>query len=76
MPPRKNTVFTLYTHEQVPLPPETSRLCPTCINPMRCQYAWKSSEHVIHYFMLCECGSRAKGRLMHARLDKKGNVTK
>lgn len=69
------SVFTLYTQDKVPEIPANQRLCVTCLEPMLFHYAWKSSERVVHYFYVCHCGSRSKGRLIHRKLNKKGELS-
>jgi hypothetical protein len=72
LPP--NTTFTILPEDDVPAIPPGRRICPTCLKPMSVWYAWKSSEHVVHYFLLCHCASRSKGKLMHFRLNSKGGL--
>ena len=70
----KNVTTLLYTGETVPLPPPAHRICPTCLTPMSSWYAWKSSERVIHYAFICNCGRQGKLKILHYRLNKKGEL--
>lgn len=72
----KNSTFALYTAEAVPLPPIKDRICVTCLDPMHVHYAWKSSEAVIHYFCICHCGSRSKGKMLHYRINSRGGLVR
>lgn len=73
---RKIETFTTIPQEHVPEVPMSWRICPTCLNPMMFSYCWKSSERVIHYFFICQCGSRAKGKLIHGRINSRGELQK
>lgn len=72
----RNSSFTVIPHDHVPEVPMNRRLCVTCLNPMMLHYAWKSSERVIHYFFVCHCGSRTKGRLLHFHINSRGGLEK
>jgi len=76
MPDRfySNVQFTTLDKEFLPLPPVNRRLCPGCFDAMQLAYAWKSSEHVVHYFFVCHCGTRTKGRLQHYRINSRGGL--
>ena len=73
---RNNSTFTLIPLDHVPDLPAKWRICPTCLGTMQIAYAWKSSEHVVHYFTVCHCGSRSKGKLLHFRITSRGGLTK
>lgn len=72
----RNSTFVLEHLDRAPEVPGTWRLCPGCFDPMMLSYAWKSSEHVIHMFFVCHCGTKSKGKLLHFRLDRNGKVTR
>lgn len=72
----KITRFTTIPQDYVPNIPAAWRICPTCLDPMGVWYAWKSSERVIHYFLLCNCGNKTKGALHHYRINSKGELVR
>jgi len=67
----KAETFIVHHPDMMPPLPVNLRVCPTCLDAMSVHYAWKSSEHVVHYFCVCHCGSRTKGKLVHVRLSSR-----
>jgi hypothetical protein len=70
----KNATFKTIDIDYVPVVPIHRRQCPTCLDPMRLSYCWKSSERVIHYMFVCHCGSGSKVKLMHFRINSRGGL--
>lgn len=70
----RNSTFTTVDTDHVPPVPINRRMCPGCLQPMMLSYCWKSSEHVIHYFFVCHCGTRTKGKLLHFRINSYGGL--
>jgi len=66
--------FAHPTAYKLPTIPAGRRICPGCLDPMPLWYGWFSSERVVHLMFKCECGTRVKVKLLHARINKKGQL--
>jgi len=71
---KQYNAFAHPTDYKTPRLPDGRKICPGCLDPMPVWYAWWSSERVCHIMLKCECGTKAKVKLVHVLVDKKGNV--
>lgn len=64
-----------HTNRKLDVPARHQRLCAQCLNPMKLNYCWWSSENTVELVYLCQHKTTARFKRVQATLNKKGQLS-
>lgn len=72
---KKISIINPHTHKHIDTKNLRLPLCAQCLDPMRLDYYWFSSEHVVQVMFVCEHKNTTRYKKLGFRIDKNGGLS-